>query len=716
MGVVFGMQLRYSTLITEIKMFAMAVSLHQEGRIAQAEALYREILSQEPEHLEALNALGLLYVQNGNISEGLFWLSKAEEQEPNHPSVLMNLGLCFLDSEPHRSEQYFLRALPNPAAQSNLARLFFLQNKIPEAMYYIDSLIETENIDFCMSLGEEWKESYPDYTACIFMKIPLASTVSLEQIFSCAQFFIDREEYQNGIIHLEKALSIHPEMYLAHILLGDLYHHSHDYISAIQAYEAAILLDEDHHEAYGKLAYTARSLEKEDIAKEFFLRSLQRKADQPEILHQLASISYEQGTIEEAKSYWYLVLSHDESHIHAAYQLITECFSSFPPNLAEAERLLHRALLYHPNNSSFHNMMGHLFFVHGNIEEALLCYRRTIEHNPHHTSAYHQIARYSSEPCLEHLASWQHMLVHDGLHDDLRSHLAFAIATTYERLHVVDSAFSYFSIANALERKQRVFSLDSVRSYLNKEKHRWNSPPPKQKPTQLLFVVGMMRSGSTLLSQLLATHPHIIGLGETPKLPQLVHAFEDMLGTEEDQFLQIHSSYWEHVHAFASTKKVALDKLLGNFAYIGWIRHIFPEARILHCTRDPIDTCWSIFRHRFVGNHSYAYSLEELGSYYALYHDTMNFWKEQYPESILDVSYEELVQNPIGVCRGIEQFCGLEEASLLQSHETLTSIISTPSGMEARKEVHTQSISRAKEYIHHLEPLITSLGDLASDV
>ena len=332
----------------------------------------------------------------------------------------------------------------------------------------------------------------------------------------------------------------------------------------------------------------------------------------------------------------------------------------------------------------------------------------TVKCNPSHTSAYHQLARYALEPLRDQIPVWTDLLIHGGLRDDKRSHLAFALGSTYDRIGNVESAFSYFATANEIERRHRVCSIPDIQNYIHHQCALFEGldVPPLQKNTRFIFVVGMMRSGSTLLEQLMCARPDIFSVGELPRIPQLV---SDAINPSRDSFSSIRNSYIETVEAYPDTKKVCLDKMLGNFAYIGWIRHAFPDARILHCVRDPMDTCWSIYRHRFVGNHPYAYKLEELTEYYSIYQSVMNFWKRLYPDFILDVRYEDIVSQTNDQCEVIDSFCSLDCTVIRGAHQENHSMISTPSGMNARKEVYTHAIGRSKRYSAFLTPFCAKL-------
>jgi len=573
-------------------------------------------------------------------------------------------------------------------------------------------MLTKEGTDLCMTMGKEWMRSNISHASMCFLSGLQSQYMSLDDSLFCVHFFSVHKKKKELILSLKCALQKNPEMYSAHILLGDIYVEEEEYFLAIASYEHALILDENNCAAYTKLAKTAFCIQEVELAKEFFLRSLQREEKQSDACHVLGLIFYREGNLDRAYELWSQSLEIHPTSLETLYNQARLCTEMIPPKWQEAREMLERGILYHPQAASLHNLMGHLFFMLGKPEEAVAAYQETIKYNPKLTSAYHQIALYAEEPLIEALQSWIALLDSETLQQEEKSHLAFAIATTYDRLGNTDAAFQYFSTANAMERAQFSFCIEDVEAQFDEQMRFFSQRPPPaiQKSTGPLFMVGMMRSGSTVLEQYLCQHSSIGSAGETDALLSSLHAIQSssLADTSDVEMLEkqqhIVQLYQKKVQKHAPKSKWIIDKLLGNFIYIGWIRHLFPMARIVHCIRDPIDTCWSIFRHRFVGEHPYAYDLQELSQYYSLYSSLMEFWKQQYPNFILDVRYEDFVRNPRATYQSILTFCDIPNVQ--KEEETSKDIfIRTPSGIAARGEIVSTFVHRSDVYRSHLDAL-----------
>lgn len=240
-----------------------------------------------------------------------------------------------------------------------------------------------------------------------------------------------------------------------------------------------------------------------------------------------------------------------------------------------------------------------------------------------------------------------------------------------------------------------------------------------------VFVVGMPRSGTSLVEQILASHPDVHGAGELGVLRQLVpgvSALEsDVCPPRYPEALARYSpadlarlgvEYVGRVCDPYPHKKRVVDKMPVNFLYAGLIHLILPNARIIHCCRDPVDTCLSCYMRTFTGDVGFSYDLSELGEYYRHYSSLMNHWRTLLPaERFLEVRYEDIVSNLEGEARRMVEFCGLPwDAACLSFHRT-DRVVRTASATEVRRPIYRTSIGRWRPYARHLEPLLTALAE-----
>jgi Sulfotransferase family len=238
-----------------------------------------------------------------------------------------------------------------------------------------------------------------------------------------------------------------------------------------------------------------------------------------------------------------------------------------------------------------------------------------------------------------------------------------------------------------------------------------------------VFIVGMPRSGTTLIEQIIASHPKAVGVGELSDLDDIVHALSGLNGGTLDfpevvatmsgeQLRQVGARYVAAIRALAPTTERVTDKMTWNFHFPGLIHLALPNARIIHARRDPVDTCFSCFSLLFHhnGNH-YTYNLGELGRFYRAYDSLMAHWRAVLPPGLmLEVRYEEVVDDLEKQARAIIAHCGLEwDDACLAFHKTRRPV-RTASMAQVRKPIYHSSVGRWRPYRDQLRPLFEELG------
>jgi tetratricopeptide (TPR) repeat protein len=234
-----------------------------------------------------------------------------------------------------------------------------------------------------------------------------------------------------------------------------------------------------------------------------------------------------------------------------------------------------------------------------------------------------------------------------------------------------------------------------------------------------VFIVGMPRSGSSLIEQIIASHPDVRSAGETSGLRALFEeplpgANEPAGGGVEDR---IAATALQRLRGFGATSKRVVDKDLQNFLHLGTIHRLLPRARIIHCRRDPLDSCFSAYTKLFIGDLNFSYALAELGRYFVGYHALMQHWRSVLPpETFLEIDYEALVIDPRTQTSRLLEFLGLPwNEACLRFFETPRKV-STASLAQVRRPIYRSSVGRAQSVRHQLQPLIATLGELVPAV
>lgn len=450
---------------------------------------------------------------------------------------------------------------------------------------------------------------------------------------------------------------------------------------------------------------------------------------------------------------------------HRALNLLSVVLTH-KPDLIAAEKLARRAIAIKPGEAAYHSNLGlilkeqekwdaafrafdracriqpdddeslyNLGTVYQAVREkdkALECYRQAVSLNPAHVQALCSLADLLSRDGGENdeldaiMGRMESLANRSSI--QAKEQLYFAMARVRDRLGSYDRAFSFLERANGLFREQFNYDVTGELDYFQSVIQGFSSGVFAEKQgagedsSVPIFIVGMPRSGTTLVERIIASHSKVAAGGElhflnsvilkapalavpfrpdTIKLPNYARIGE--VGKNEMQAMA--RAYLEAVKPLRGDKRHLTDKMPHNFIHMGMISLLFPNCRIIHCQRHPLDNGLSLYMQHFRVLHPYMYTLEEIGRYYAGYHKLMAHWHGLLPGFIHTVQYEALVTEPQQVVRKLLAFCGLDwEDSCLEFHK-LDRQIKTASEGQADRPLYTSSVGRWRNYADHLRPL-----------
>lgn len=318
-----------------------------------------------------------------------------------------------------------------------------------------------------------------------------------------------------------------------------------------------------------------------------------------------------------------------------------------------------------------------------------------------------------------------------GLDIENRVLAHFALGKAYEDLGELAASFEHVREANALHRARIVYDEAAVAATFGEIKRIWTSDFLRERQghgnrsSVPVFIVGMPRSGSTLVEQIVASHPKAAGAGEVHyfrdaflavlgKRPKIVGLLEFLATISVQEISEISDLYLAALRTRFPEAERITDKLLGNCNSLGLIHAAFPNAAIIHCRRDPLDTCFSAYTQSFVEPHDYCYDLGELGRFYKNYYGLMEHWRFVLPAgAFLDVDYEALVTDFETQAKRIIAHCGLEWDPRCMEFKNNARPVRTASAAQVRQPLYKHSIGRADRFRQYLGPLADALGDLA---
>ena len=504
--------------------------------------------------------------------------------------------------------------------------------------------------------------------------------------------------WRAGLAHYEQALRLRPDFVEAYNDLGMALQHFGEWARAAQCYRQAIHLMPSFAPAYNNLGNALRAQGQETAAAAAFEEALRLQPDSPDIAFNLGSACHDQGELDKAVLYY------------------------------------RRALRLRPDYVEVSNSLATAFKEQGLLDEAIVQCRETLKLEPNHALSYYNLSELAAEGryqfAPEELGRIKAILASGNSSTLERSLCSFALGTVLNKQGCYDEAFGYYRRGNE-EKKQLLRERGVIfdaqahrartdriiachgRSYFERVK-KWGTA------TDLpVFIIGMPRSGSTLVEQILASHPQVFGGGEIGDM----HPFLARFATKSDAApllpnlraaRKLAADYLQHLAARAHKAERATVKTLENFMHLGVIATLFPRARVIHCRRDPFDTCLSCYLQNFQ-NVDFACSLEDIGAYYNAYETLMAHWSRVLPLEIHEVRYEELIQDQEAVTRKLLSYCGLDwDERCLAFYNTRRSV-RTASAIQVRKPISGQAIGRWHHYRSHLGPLFRALGRSMDD-
>ena len=431
------------------------------------------------------------------------------------------------------------------------------------------------------------------------------------------------------------------------------------------------------------------------------------------------------GQLKEAIIYFKKALKLKPNFIEARFNLaVTYKVSA---KYEEAIKNYKEVLKNKPDVAQAYNNLGIIFNILAKFQDANSNYLKALEINPNLSESHMHlsyITKYTKGH--KHIQEMEKAISITNINDTQRMYLSFGLGKAFNDIENYKKAFEYFDKGNSIRKKQLKYSIDTdnllfrnlknifQKNLFNKFKNTGNSDKTP------IFVVGMPRSSTTLVEQILSSHSDIHGSGELTYFKDLVkkyfssnntiHFSKKIINYNPLKFERIGSNYIQKIKKLSTNNLYIIDKMPLNFLWIGLIRLTLPNAKIIHCIRDPKDTCLSIFKSYFgQSGNGYAYDLIDLGQYYNLYLDLMRHWHSTLPNYIYDLSYEELIKNQKKETQKLLNFCGLGWDESCMKFYTNSRPVTTASSTQVREPIYKKSIDLWKHYKEDLKPLLKIL-------
>ena len=376
------------------------------------------------------------------------------------------------------------------------------------------------------------------------------------------------------------------------------------------------------------------------------------------------------------------------------------------------------------NQSAFfsHFNLGSTLITIGEFDKAKFHLKRSIELNPQFAESHRLLSRIKKYSIKDpHLLQLNE--IYKIAKDENKISLCFALGKAYEDIKDYKKSFFFYKEGNTLHRKKINYSTKDEKRKFSQIKKFFKDDTFKKfsksgnDDDSPIFILGMPRSGTTLIEQILSSHPNIYGADEINFIPELVkdnfNFSDEKLSINEvniDKIKFVGDRYIEEIKRISKNSSKISDKLPVNFLYIGFIKICLPNSKIIHCYRDPMDNIFSIYKNYFTSNKiKYAYELNEIFEYYNLYKDLINYWNKILPNFIINIKYENLISNPNTEIKNLIKSCNLEWSEKCLSFYNNNRPIKTASNTQARSKIYKSSVNSWKNYKLQLNKYVNKI-------
>jgi tetratricopeptide (TPR) repeat protein len=681
------------------------LSLIQSGQWPRAKTLCLQFCRDNANDPEAWFLLAGINAQLGAMDEVITCCRKVTELQPDNVAAHYNLGVALQSQKRHEEAAAAYREVLKRDANHALAHA---------------------NLGLALRELGKTEEAIPSCQQALRLQPML-----VEAHNTLGLLLKDQGKFEEGAVCFRQALTYRPGYAEAHYNLGLCHEGQNKLDEAVNCYRQALGLRSSYAEAHGHLGNILAIQGKLDEAITHYRRAVEAKPDYADAWNALGS-----------------ALMEHENHLD---------------NLDEAENCFRQALRNRPDSPDFHNSLAVTLRDAGKYDEALEHFKHALELKPSYELAIASMAsllEFRGEfeagyallrPLIENgtdnpfvaiafgalarhvdrrpeaITMLERCLMQDPV-KPARIKIHFTLGKLHDESKEHEKAFSHYHQANQLERSgfskpfdanQNKKMLDELISVFSADNlARWQRATNRSKLP--VFIVGMPRSGTSLVEQILASHPDVYGAGELMDIHKITtaickdrgkglhypHCLAFLAKKELDAIAQRHL---DKLSRFSSNATRVTDKMPHNFLGLGLIDMLFPGTRVIHVMRDPADTCLSIYFQQFNAFHPYACDLEELGIYYRQYERLMAHWRAVLRIPMMEVQYEELVANQEAITRKLIEFCELEwDERCLRFHEA-ERVTKTPSYDQVRRPMYKKSLARWKSYEQFLEPLRSGL-------
>ena len=537
---------------------------------------------------------------------------------------------------------------------------------------------------------------------------------NLESLYNNKNFF-------ELIKYSEVFLNKFPESKFIYNLIGVAYFNLGKYSSAIENYNISISLNPKNSEAYNNKGLCLKKMRDFEGALENFKLALKINPHFSDVYNNIGNLYYELKSFKDAEKIWSDGLKVSPTDIVLLRNLGTLLFEK-KGEISLSKKNFEKILALSPNKPFALNYLGMIYKSEGKFDEAEDYFKKAIEADSNYSESYYNLSylkKFNKQNNflrkLEKLYSSKQVFEEDKVY------ICFSLAKAFDDLGKYSLSYKYLSEGNLLRKKLIGYNINKDKKLFSKiyknfkqlQNDNLKLPDYNNLNNKVpIFILGMPRSGTTLVEQIISTHSKVFGAGELNILSNSIYKL-DILNNKvsEDLLLKLRNNYLAHINEFNTSRKMVVDKLPANYLWIGLIFTIFPNAKVIHVKRNAVATCWSNYT-KYYSNPGigFVYSLGDLGKYYKMYLEMINYWDNHFPGKIHSLNYETLTEEPINEIRNLISYLDLKwEDECLKFYKN-PRIVKTASSLQVRQKIYKGSSRKWLNYSQFLNKLEKELG------
>ena len=494
--------------------------------------------------------------------------------------------------------------------------------------------------------------------------------------------------------------------------------HASRYRKAEDAFKKVLIEDENNIDALRFMGILAFKSGNHDIAEAMLTKALKLDPTYSLVWANLAQVFSVTGQLDKAKKSFKNILSMEPKNglIWAEYGTVLTKLA----NYEEGRDAYLKALEFKPDSPRVHLSLGHVYKTMGEIDNSIDSYKNTILQNNLSGEAYWSLANLKTYSFSENEIKDMEDTLKGDMSDIERSQMHFALGKAYEVKKDFDKSFKNYYEGNKLKKGLIKYSSDDTTDNTKRILNFFNKENIQKLAKSLtgdrdpIFVLGMPRSGSTLVDQIISSHSKVDGTQELPNIIKIAAELNTnnqsnypgvLKELDESKLSNLGKDYISETAWARDSAPFFIDKMPNNFIHIGLIKTILPNAKIIDTRRDPMDTCFSCFKQFFARGQLFTYSLEDLGNYYTDYIRAMNHWHNVYGKDIYTVHYDNVINETEETIRELIDYCELPFENECLEFYNSSRPVKTPSAEQVRQPIYKSGLNYWKNYEKHLLPL-----------